>query len=311
MASSCNASYADATPKLGPSYDCLTRGESFGLAFVSVAGIISLVALSVAFIRIARNFRREREKPFLQRGRLITRPMDLFLLSLFIAKFIVSIAMALNIKWVPNGIVYVGAACRVQGGFVSFGLTTSAMTTIVIAIHTFSVFWQGRSMSLCRAWVIVSVIWLYPILFITIDIRIHGGDNTFRPSGFWCSFPKDAWLQKIVGEYLWMLLAIAISFVLYVRLFLWGRGHIAHAVNQDMNREDALSLIYYPIVYAITILPNAVVRLIEFRQDRRGEVPSMAFSAVVLTSRCILALTGLSNVLLYLITRPKLLLLTH
>jgi hypothetical protein len=31
------------------------------------------------------------------------------------AEFIVGIAMALNIKWVPNGIVYVGAACRVQG----------------------------------------------------------------------------------------------------------------------------------------------------------------------------------------------------
>jgi hypothetical protein len=58
----------------------------------------------------------------------------------------------------------------------------------------------------------------------------------------------------------------------------------------------------------MTILPNAVVRLIEFEQDRRGELPSMAFSAVVLTSRFILALTGLSNVLLYLITRPKLLL---
>ena len=66
----------------------------------------------------------------------------------------------------------------------------------------------------------------------------------------------------------------------------------------------------YPIVYAITILPNAVVRLIEFEQDRRGEQPSMAFSAFVLTSRFILALTGLSNVLLYLITRPNLLLLT-
>jgi len=76
-----------------------------------------------------------------------------------------------------------------------------------------------------------------------------------------------------------------------------------------MNREHALSLIYCPIVYAITILPNVVVRLFEFEQDRRGELPSMAFSAVVLTSRFILALTGLSNVLLYLITRPNLLLL--
>jgi hypothetical protein len=54
-----------------------------------------------------------------------------------------------------------------------------------------------------------------------------------------------------------------------------------------------------------------VVRLIEFDQDRRGKLPSVAFSAVVLTSRFILALTGLSNVLLYLITRPSLLLLTQ
>jgi len=138
------------------------------------------------------------------------------------AEFIVGIAMALNIKWVPNGIVYVGAACRVQGGSISFGLTTSAMTTVVIAIDTFSLLWQDQSMSLRHVWVIVSVIWLYPVLFITTNIQIHGGDNAFRPSGFWCSFPKDAWIQKIVGEYLWMLLATAISFVLYVPLFLWG-----------------------------------------------------------------------------------------
>jgi hypothetical protein len=32
MTTGCNASYADAKSKLGPSYDCLTRGESFGLA---------------------------------------------------------------------------------------------------------------------------------------------------------------------------------------------------------------------------------------------------------------------------------------
>jgi len=79
MATSCNASYADAKHKQGPSYDCLTRGESFGLAFVSEAGVISLVALSVTFIRIVRNFRREREKPLDQRDRLIAKPMDLFL----------------------------------------------------------------------------------------------------------------------------------------------------------------------------------------------------------------------------------------
>jgi len=137
---------------------------------------------------------------------------------------------------------------------------------------------------------------------------MHGGDNTFRPSGFWCSFPHDALIQKIVGEYLWMLLAIVISSVLYVLLFLWGRGYIVRSIHLNMNREHALIMIYYPIVYAITILPNAVVRLIEFDQDRRGKLPSVAFSAVVLTSRFILALTGLSNVLLYLITRPNLLL---
>jgi hypothetical protein len=79
-----------------------------------------------------RNIRREHERPLHQRDRLIAKPMDLFLaswisfmhlkghlrlhqLSLFVAEFIVGIAMALNIKWVPNGIVYVGAACRVQG----------------------------------------------------------------------------------------------------------------------------------------------------------------------------------------------------
>ena len=60
---------------------------------------------------------------------------------------------------------------------------------------------------------------------------------------FWCSFPKDAWAQKIMGEYLWMLLAIVISPVLYVPLFLWGRGYIRRPVEPDMNPEHAWSMI--------------------------------------------------------------------
>ena len=53
----------------------------------------------------------------------------------------------------------------------------------VIAIHTFFLFWQDRSMDLRYAWVIVFVIWLYPILFIAINIGVHGGDGAFQPSG--------------------------------------------------------------------------------------------------------------------------------
>jgi hypothetical protein len=79
----------------------------------------------------------------------------------------------------------------------------------------------------------------------SLEIVRYFGFTGFRGSflQFWCSFPKDAWIQKIVGEYLWMFLAIAISLVLYFLLFFWGRGHIVRSVDLDMNREHALSLI--------------------------------------------------------------------
>jgi hypothetical protein len=79
----------------------------------------------------------------------------------------------------------------------------------------------------------------------SLEIVRYFGFTSFYDSflQFWCSFPHDALIQKIVGEYLWMLLAIVISSVLYVLLFLWGRGYIVRSIHLNMNREHALIMI--------------------------------------------------------------------
>jgi hypothetical protein len=63
----------------------------------------------------------------------------------------------------------------------------------------------------------------------------------------------------------------------------------------------------YPIAYAIVIVPVSITRWIGFKQEIAGEEDHVS-SAAKLFAITIFALSGLVNVLLFLITRPNLLL---
>jgi hypothetical protein len=126
----------------------LSLGDAVGLTFTSETGVISLIAvLGVLILIIVNVYRRIREDPV--GWRLIQEPMELFLLSLFIAEIFQSFGAVMNWKWVHDGQVVQGAYCTAQGIIQQFGETSVAMTTLVCVY-----FGQMNGILTCNAFLI-------------------------------------------------------------------------------------------------------------------------------------------------------------
>jgi hypothetical protein len=196
------------------------------------------------------------------------------------------------------------------------------MTNIAITINTFSLVWWRRGRSTSGAWIVVVLIWLYAMCFVLLAAKIDGTDNVYRPSPYWCSFGKYYLVQKLFGEYFWIWLALLISALLYIPLFLWRRRYITLNPNVwwrcsfhrrmdgdlDVHRRRSLNMVFYPLVYCITVLPASTIRWIGFMEELHGSKINHVPSAAELGGRFIFGLSGIANVVLFLTTRPTLLL---
>jgi len=246
--------------------------------------------------------------------------MGLYLLILFLADMVQAVGAIMDIRWIYRGDVVSGRFCIAQGAIQQLGESGVAMTTLVIALHTFVSVWWGRGEHALRtAKIIMIVVWLYIIGFVAIGIGVNGRHDYEIPTPYWCWIGENFLVQRILGEYIWFWLTLLVSIVAYIPLCLYVRGNITvntdvwwrfrvhRAHNRGVVRTRALDLIAYPLVYSVLVLPLSVVRWLRFIQERHGgmdHVPPAATFAVV----AVYGLSGAANVLLFSLTRPNLLL---
>ena len=87
---------------------------------------------------------------------------------------------------------------------------------------------------------------------------------------------------------------------------------IAYVVQTCLTgRDDATTharLDSYPLVYAVQILPLSIARWIGFVQENRGDRKNHVPPTALIAMQVIHLLSGLANVVLFLFTRPNLLL---
>ena len=62
----------------------------------------------------------------------------------------------------------------------------------------------------------------------------------------------------------------------------------------------------YPLVFAITVIPNSVVRWVGFAQENSGNHTSHIPPPISFAARAIFGLSGIANVILFVLTRPGL-----
>ncbi|KAF7440015.1 hypothetical protein PC9H_000356 [Pleurotus ostreatus] len=261
--------------------------------------------------------------------------------NLMLAELIQAIGGLLNVRWIIDAeVAFKGPICTAQSVLEQMGDVGVALTTLVIASHTFIVLvlrWHTparisiKSLSIPVPAIVLSLIWLFITLAIAIPAGLHQNNPDkpyFSRTGYWCwineSYPKE----RIGLEYFWLWAAAFIQIILYVFLALVLRGlvvvengrfgwasksksseqHDDYSYDSDGAREardeaarvanrTAMQMLFYPLVYIITIFPISIARWVSFSGTA---IPSAAtmFADIMFCS------SGFLNVLLYTITRP-------
>jgi hypothetical protein len=299
----------------------LTRTESIGLTFTTQAALVSLLAVLVVIVMIIRNYWKHVGNVGIGNAALLREPADIYVLSILIADLIQSVGMAMDVKWVHDGVVKKGAYCSAHGALQQLGQTSAAMATLALAAHSIiAIWWRTNPERTGFTYLIVAVIWLYVILCVFIPLGIHS-DTYITPVPYWCWIGRNHTPERYFGEYIWLWLTLGVSVVSYIPLFLWARGNIEFDTMNPLKfrwvkvspqnkrngvQRRAFGLLAYPLVYSVVILPLSFVRWLTFyKNEANPTIPSAAtFFGITL-----FALSGAFNVLLLLVTRPDLLLL--
>lgn len=299
---------------------CLTRADSIGLTLTSQAGLLSLVAVLFVFIIIIRNaiyrYRRARKWHIFQ------EPMDILMLSLFVADALQAIGAVMDVRWVGVGQVNAGQFCSAQGIISQLGEVNVAITTLIIAVYTFIGVWMGRGVrSNGITGAVVGFAWgLVALLTLLGAVLNRGpGKGYERPTPYWCWIGEPYLKWRIFGEYVWFWMTLLVSTLTYIPLYFWSRGNInfdnaswwrftIQRADQSEGlkgiRRRSLIMLLYPGIYCCLILPLSVVRWIGFVQERGGHSnhvpPAATFASIT-----IFGLSGACNAVLLLTTRPE------
>jgi len=187
----------------------------------------------------------------------------------------------------------------------------------ILAVHTFiTALWGIGIKARGFAFSIIGLVCVFIALWVGIGNGIN--KNYEAPSPYWCWISPRFNDERLAGEYLWLWIALFASLVMYIPQHLWAEGRLEvgdkwyklhlHLSQPDPNiyaqRRASLGLLFYPVAYSIVILPLSVARWLDVNHKH---VPSAAF----FIGQFMFNLSGATNVLLFLIIRPQLLLFLH
>jgi len=201
------------------------------------------------------------------------------------------------VKWVNDGKLGIGPFCTAQGVLQQFGETGVALTTLLIAVFTFIRIWWSKDIRLLRtAEFIIGLVWFFILLLVAIPNLTHRNKHLLYevPTPYWCWLGKGYLGFRLAGEYIWLWLALLVSLLTYIPLALFFWGH----------RSYSVTMIAYPVVYSILVLPLSVVRWVQFVEERGGKSSDIAPSATI-AAVSIFGLSGAMNVVLLVVTRPN------
>ncbi|KAI0276653.1 hypothetical protein BGY98DRAFT_934940 [Russula aff. rugulosa BPL654] len=312
----CNATQYQQSLQSGdsrsPSITCLTHGESIGLVFAAEASFLSCICVTTMIIWIGRNIHWYKKTFPNGNWELFRGPADIYMFSLFAFDILQATGGILNIRWAHNGIVTTGPYCTAQGLVAQIGELGVALITLLLAIHTFVAAVLQADLKARRvALGLVCLAFVFITLWVAIGAGIHKNYETPTPDWCWISpqFPRE----RLAGETIWMWIALFASVILYVPLYFWAEGY--WAIDDDYRflwwnadkrveysqRRAALGMLLYPLAYSLVILPLTIARCVQF--SHHNVPPAVTFVVV-----SIFYLSGAINVVLFLITRPQLLL---
>ncbi|KAF8527188.1 hypothetical protein BU17DRAFT_15697, partial [Hysterangium stoloniferum] len=152
-------------------------------------------------------------------------------LSLFFADLVQGLGQVLSVRWISTGKVVCSTHCTAQGAIQQIGDTAVGLSTMAIALHTFNIiFFRRGSGNLAKkvALFFVIVIWLFVILFASIEVGRHnkGPDGYITPTPYWCWIGSKYDRFRVGAEYVWFWITAVLSVIIYALLYFCLRGII-------------------------------------------------------------------------------------
>lgn len=302
---------------LSMSSDAFSPGVRAGIIIVTVCASLSATAVFSLLAFIAYSVTTI-NKGATRTWRVSTH-IHYYFVNLLVCDLVQAIGGVMNAKWAADARVTDGALCTTQGILKQLGDVGVALSTLAIALHTFLVLvcrFYSRPRS---ALVVIAAMWIFMALIVGISEAIHGDEDYYGSTGYWCWITSDFGTQRITLEYLWVWIAVFLDIICYVFIALAIKGIIVldgykirlrrRSVNVDAlslsttnsaaKHSDAIAMhmLFYPAVYILTVIPISVVRWCTFSGT------NVPFAATAFSSVCF-ACSGIFNTILFTLTRP-------
>ncbi|PPQ72947.1 hypothetical protein CVT24_000190 [Panaeolus cyanescens] len=198
------------------------------------------------------------------------------------------------------------------------GLTVLCLFTLI------SLFQQDLNSKLLRSkriWFgIVVAFWVLLFILTGAGVAKHQ-DKTppyIGPTPYWCWINDKYQDWQIGNEYMWFWVTLGMTIVVYavaafssegelswddLKFWKWTPWRSSKALMRRLKSDSSsfsLALLWYPVIYAFSILPLSIVRWKTFGMHKRENIKDSSPTMAVAT---IYALTGTYNVILVLLIR--------
>lgn len=294
------------------------QSTKIGLIFVVVAACLSTFAVSCLLLYIGTSVI---YNPEVTRGWKSTH-VHYYFMNLLACEVVQGIGGIMTVKWTIDMGVTEGTYCTAQGIFQQMGDVGVALCSLAIAVYTFCVLAVRWHPPFISTIVVIVLIWIFLALITGVASAKHGAQGYYGDTKYWCWITDHFEDERIALEYFWMWLAAMGNIVIYVLLAFLVKGFLSFSgcsvrfhkpitpvesdplsienTNRSRTTAIAVQMLFYPAVYTITVFPMTVTRWMSFSG---ASVPfaATAFASVTFWS------SGLFNVILFAITRPRLL----
>ncbi|KZT06044.1 uncharacterized protein LAESUDRAFT_195210 [Laetiporus sulphureus 93-53] len=275
------------------------RGQAPVLMVIVVFAILSILAVGFILIHVswvsihALLVKRGMAQGRLRKRSFFQTQLGAYTVSLLLSNLLTSIALTIDNRWLQQDHVQIGALCSAQGFILLLGNTAGAYFTGTIAVHAFNTLvchnrlpaWFCK-LAVVSGWVIAAVIAILPFL---VHERKRGPVYGF--DGLSCSISMRHSVLTVLLQLLPMFLAISISLVFYILIYLVLRGTMVIRGGLKFNfsseaRRSAIStaehslqyhtfiravvrsMFWYPVAYTVLTLAPTVTDLMKIAGDQ-------------------------------------------
>ncbi|KAJ6590547.1 hypothetical protein DFH09DRAFT_207234 [Mycena vulgaris] len=291
---------------ISPPFTIYSPAERNAVIVQIVSGLISLTALLGLFALMI----------FMKKKYTHTH-FQAYFVCLLLANTMQAWANTMSLRWVVHGGAEDGALCAAQGGIKQGGNIGTALWSFIISLHLFNLLFLRYKTPKLISWGVVVFGWsfIFTIVFLgPVAIQTAARGHYFGIAGHSCWITHNYRIEQIFLEYFFEYLAVALNVFLHLATFLRVRGNLLRvdgrwrvrwvplgaswqlALGRDFTDSTMLRLakhmIWYPVAYAVTIVPISITRLSQFCGM---DVPLWADAL----TGCIFDLGGFLNVLLF------------